>query len=74
MNKLEDSLSLPFKLEPDKFTKGEFWAIGLFHDCPGENFAKTMYWYFSEQFNHCVNDNRYDLINKINLEYEHGTN
>ena len=73
MSNLENSLYLPFELSPDKFTDGEYWAVGLFHDCPGEGFAKAIYWYFMEQFNHCLNDNRLDLINKINLEYDNAT-
>ena len=69
---LAKSIDQPFVLVADKFTKGEYWAIGLFHDCPGDNFAKTIYWYFHDQHKHCIDNQRTGLIVRVDEEYKYG--
>ena len=68
-DKLYESIEKPFELMADKFTKDEYWAVGLFHDCPGENFAKAIYWYFHDQYKHCIDNQRTELIARVCGEY-----
>ena len=68
-DKLKPSLKAKFYLVPDKFTDGEYWAIGKYHDSCGENFAKTIYNYFCEQYKHCIDSGNDELAENIANKY-----
>ena len=66
------SITEPMYLSADKFTDGEYWCIGLFHDAPGENFARAMCNYFEEQYRHCLRSKKEVLIDIVCEEYNTG--